>query len=299
MTPAEPTPPPRCADVARDRSDPLIGTAPPAQRWLLIEHPGPWHLTAMASEPIAGSVSQALQAACAAHHARPVLIRRHGRQPAHQHWRWGVVDSLNRRSLWGTWSEAEDLLGALPALAGRSAAWARTGPLLLVCAHATRDVCCALRGRPVARALSERWSSATWECSHLGGDRFAANVAVLPEGVVYGNLDEVSAVEVVAAHLDGRTITQHLRGMSAYSPPMQAALGHVLEQLGGASFRDVRSHGITPLGEDRWLAEVRVDGAEPSGRRLVIGRNWRPPARLTCRAGAPTDAAEYSVVEEL
>lgn len=252
----------------------------------------------MGSRPIAGAVSRALQAACAAHRARPLLVRRHGRQPVRQHLRWGVVDSLTGRSLWGTWSDARDLLGAVPALAGRSQAWAPTAPLLLVCAHATHDVCCALRGRPVARILSERWPSATWECSHLGGDRFAANVAVLPEGVVYGNLDEGSAVDVVAAHLGGRTSTAHLRGMSAYSPPMQAAVGHVLEQVAGTSFRDVRPHGLTALGEDRWLAEVRVAGADPFDRRVVIGRSWRPPARLTCHAVLPTDAAEYSVIEE-
>ena len=298
MSPAEPTPLPRCADLARDREDPLIGTAPPALRWLLVEHPGPWALTAMASEPLAGPVSQALQQACAAHYARPMLIRRHGRQPAHRYWRWGVVDSLTERSLWGTWTEAEDLLGAIPALASRSEAWARTGPMLLVCAHATHDVCCAVRGRPVAAILSDRWPSATWECSHLGGDRFAANVAVLPEGVVYGNLDAASAIEVLGAHLDGRVTAGHLRGMSVYSPPMQAAVGHVMDKLGKASLRDVRAHGLTRVSQDAWRAEVLVDASEPSRQRLLVTRGWRPAARLTCRATSATDAAEYTVTED-
>jgi hypothetical protein len=298
VSPAEPTPLPRCADLARDREDPLIGTAPPALRWLLVEHPGPWNLTAMVSEPLDGSVSQALRQACAAHHARPLLIRRHGRQPVHRYRRWGVVDSLTARSLWGTWAEAEDLRGAIPALASRSEAWARTPPMLLVCTHATHDVCCAIRGRPVAAALSDRWPSATWECSHLGGDRFAANVVVLPEGVVYGNLDEVSSLEVVGAHFAGRVTTSHLRGVSVYSSPMQAAVGHVMEKLGNASLRDVRVHGLTPVGDDAWRAEVLVDGSEPSRQRLLVTRGWRPAARLTCRAALPTDAAEYTVTED-
>jgi hypothetical protein len=38
------TPParPRCADVAGSVGDPLEGTAPPAEQWFLVEHPGPW-----------------------------------------------------------------------------------------------------------------------------------------------------------------------------------------------------------------------------------------------------------------
>ena len=50
-------------------------------------------------------------------------------------------------------------------------------PMLLVCTHGVHDTCCAVRGRPVAAALARRWPEATWECSHVGGDRFAAQRA--------------------------------------------------------------------------------------------------------------------------
>ena len=33
---------PRCADAAQAAGDPLEGTAPPADHWFLVEHPGPW-----------------------------------------------------------------------------------------------------------------------------------------------------------------------------------------------------------------------------------------------------------------
>ena len=42
----------RCADAARERADPLAGSAPPAQRWLLLEHPGPWRIDAVAGAGI-------------------------------------------------------------------------------------------------------------------------------------------------------------------------------------------------------------------------------------------------------
>jgi len=169
--------------------------------------------------------------------------------------------------------------------------------MLLVCTHATHDVCCALRGRPVAAALQEHWPGQTWECSHLGGDRFAANVVLLPDGVMYGNLDEASSVDVVARHLNGEVSLGHLRGTSVHSPPMQAALGYVMERRGPRSFRQVHAHGLRTLAEDRWRADVKVDGASPSAVTVVVTRSWRPAARLTCRAVTPSDAATYTVSE--
>ncbi|OXM54579.1 hypothetical protein CFP71_19590 [Amycolatopsis thailandensis] len=43
----------RCADLADAANDPSEGTAPPAQRWLLIEHPGPWGRLALTDSGIA------------------------------------------------------------------------------------------------------------------------------------------------------------------------------------------------------------------------------------------------------
>ena len=53
---------------------------------------------------------------------------------------------------------------------------------LLVCTHGRREVCCAKYGRPVAQALAARYGPLVWETTHVGGDRFAANLVVLPSG---------------------------------------------------------------------------------------------------------------------
>src|SRR3712207_7703861 len=47
-----------------------------------------------------------------------------------------------------------------------------------------------------------------WECSHLGGDRFAANVLLVPTGDLFGSLDAASAVDVVRAHDEDRKSTR-------------------------------------------------------------------------------------------
>ena len=38
----------RCADAADAAGDAREGTAPPAERWFLLEHPGPWGRVAFA-----------------------------------------------------------------------------------------------------------------------------------------------------------------------------------------------------------------------------------------------------------
>ena len=42
----------RCATAARGRADPMAGSAPQARGWLLLEHPGPWPVDAVAGSGI-------------------------------------------------------------------------------------------------------------------------------------------------------------------------------------------------------------------------------------------------------
>ena len=57
-----------------------------------------------------------------------------------------------------------------------------------------------------------------WECSHLGGDRFAANALVLPHGFYYGQVPGDGA-DLVAAHSRGQVALPWLRGRAGVPPP--------------------------------------------------------------------------------
>ena len=96
--------------------------------------------------------------------------------------------------------------------------------LILVCAHGVHDACCAIRGRPVAAALAEHFPGQVWECSHVGGDRFAPNVVLLPDGFYYGNLDPESAVRAVRQHLAGAWTRGGCGAWPSLPPPVQAAV---------------------------------------------------------------------------
>jgi hypothetical protein len=166
-------------------------------------------------------------------------------------------------------------------------------PLVLVCTHGRRDRCCAVLGRPVAEALALHAPEAVWETSHVGGHRFAGNVVLLPEGLVFGGLDPAGALAVLARHAEGRLALSALRGRSALEPVAQAAEVLVRERLGLDAVG-----GVTVLAStgDGARAEVTLAVA---GRRL---RTWLevarpgPPRRLSCDASAEEDPPTYRLL---
>lgn len=280
---------PRCSDAARDRGDPMVGTAPRVDRWLLVEHPGPWAIDALAGSGIAAGVQATLRAAAADVTGRIALVRRPDRRARTPSRSWLVVDSVAGTVVAGRWRHAEDLLGAVPALTGEPATPAHQ-LLLLVCTHGRHDTCCAVRGRPVAGALAQRWPEATWECSHVGGDRFAPNVVVLPDGYYYGGLDPVSAVEVVDAHVSGAVDATYLRGTTQEHQVAQAAVAAVHARSGHLPAGSVRSTEVVGDGERRW----RVGLASPSGpATATVTTSPSGPAHLTCRATRESRATRY------
>lgn len=282
-----------CASAARERADPLGATAATARSWLLIEHPGPWAPDALAGSGIAGPVREALAAAALAAGSRLLLVRRPGRPAGTAAREWAVVRHEPATIVRGAWEQDADLLDAAAELAQEPRHQQASSPMLLVCTHGRHDTCCALRGRPVAAALAERWPEATWECSHVGGDRFAPNLLVVPDGAVYGNLATAEAVDVVEAHLSGTLRLDRLRGLSAHPPVAQAALIAAHERHGPAGARDAVPLRVQPVDEHTWRVHLSGSSPLPEAMTVTVTRTRREPHLLTCRAVAPTPAWTY------
>jgi (2Fe-2S) ferredoxin len=290
----------RCADAARVRADPLAGSAPPARRWLLLEHPGPWKIDAIAGSGIDSDVLLAL-AQKAGSATRILLVRRPGRIDRRAPRRW-ILAGLDSATLTGPWRHDHDLLDAAEAMIATSPpSMEPPQPLILVCTHGVHDVCCALRGRPVASALASRWPELVWECTHIGGDRFAPNVVLLPDGFYYGNLDPDDAVATVEAHLTGTVLTDRLRGMARFLPPVQAAVIAAYQRYGPLGPPDVTVRATEHFGPHHGHgSETIVDLViEPQQRlvRVQVLSVRRPDAQLTCRATQETPATEYRIID--
>lgn len=289
----------RCSDAARARADDLIGTAPQARRWLLLEHPGPWRVDALAGSGIEPSVLSAVARAAQRAGARILLVRRPGRQATPAPRRW-ILASLDGSTVSGPWADDQDLGAAVTALAEPTPAPKRPPErLILVCAHGVHDVCCAVRGRPVAAVLSERWPEQVWECSHVGGDRFAPNVVVLPDGYYYGNLDPESAVTTIDAHLGGMVGAAHLRGVARFPPAVQAAVGAAYARLGplpldAVTVQSLDRHRPQAGHGSETLVDLEITG-RPDRVQVQVLAVRLPEAQLTCRAARATPATGYQI----
>jgi len=265
----------------------LLATAAPATRWLLIEQPGAWGRDALRQSLLAPAVAAKLAKACAERAVRIQVIRRppERAQPARRR-RWAYVDSGGRpraTAWWGDYGADTELLDlSLDGSQGRPS----TDPILLVCTHARHDACCALFGRPVYSALAQDYPDNIWETSHVGGDRFAANLVILPEGFYYGGLDGDSATQVLTAYTAGVIAPTYYRGSSVQPVPTQAAEHYLREHLGEQRIRAILSLDLRQADVARWVARLaHVDGAQ---FEVEVASTHTPALHpLTCSAMHP------------
>ena len=278
----------RCSVQSLARGDSPVATAAPVQRWLLIEQPGPWGREALTESRFDAAAAGPLARRSRAEGVRLLLIRRPGDRLADSGRRWAYVDSRpGREGLW--WSVRDSDEDLLTAPWDGSVGEPASGPTYLVCTHGGHDACCALRGRPLARALPAPGPADVWECSHLGGDRFAANVLVLPHGFYYGQVPGDGA-ELVAAHTAGQVVLPWLRGRAGVPPPGQAAQHFAREALGLLGVDDLPVVAVaqrTPPGAEteRWV--VTLAGPDGDVVTDVESRPSAATALLTCRATHP------------
>ncbi|KZB88383.1 sucrase ferredoxin [Amycolatopsis regifaucium] len=271
------TPADRCADLADAAGDPGEGTAPPAEQWLMIEHPGPWGRLALRESGIDPTAVASLSSWARRVNGRIALIRRVARRtPAREHpYRWFRVDARpgHEEIRTGEFTNAAELSLASSA---QGRVWPE--PLALVCVHGRHDTCCAVRGRLLAAALAAEFPEATWECSHLGGCRFAPSMVLLPHGFTFGGLRPGDAGGVVRDYLRGTLDTKYLRGRSSFEPMVQAAQHHARAATGAVGIDDLRPvEDVRDGGSGR-----RVEFAGPDCTVYLRERHIPANRRLTC-----------------
>ncbi|MDQ6641030.1 MAG: sucrase ferredoxin, partial [Actinomycetota bacterium] len=156
-------------------------------------------------------------------------------------------------------------------------------PVFCVCTHGRHDTCCAELGRPLAEALSRSHPDQAWEISHLGGDRFAGNLLVLPSGLGYGRVTPDAVGDLAEAHLAGRITPEHLRGRSAFSMPVQVAELVVRRELDEWRIDALRLAAPPDASGDRWHTRFVSDDGQVL--EVTVRRSTSPePQSLTCSA---------------
>jgi hypothetical protein len=218
-----------CSVVSSQSGETLAATASRVDHWLLLEYRGAWEREPLAASTLAPELKEHLRVQLAAlPRSRLLLVGKPGR-----YLQTGSRAFLGRsrpgaeRLVELKLEHPHDLLGVdfAAALDGTGPGTeAVEKPLYAVCTHGKRDRCCALQGRPLYEALRHVTAPArVWQSTHVGGDRFAGNVVVLPHGLYYGRVRPDDVGRLVAATDAGQVELAHYRGRSAYPFSVQAA----------------------------------------------------------------------------
>ncbi|HJP71119.1 MAG TPA: sucrase ferredoxin, partial [Candidatus Limnocylindria bacterium] len=168
--------PMRCSALAEQLGEPMVGTVEQRERWLLLEDRSAW-----GSHAVRDLFGAEVEARAKQLRMRLLLVRRREGDPADDAVRRAIlVDTLTGEMVSRTVASAGDLSVDEAAAAPLPAFGAPLdGPLFVVCTNGKRDACCALRGRVLVAALAASHPDRVWECSHLGGHRFAGNLVCL------------------------------------------------------------------------------------------------------------------------
>lgn len=277
--------------------EPLAGTSATAVSWLAIEQPGPWGRDALSASHLDEGVARELASLSAGSGVRIVLIRRPGSHPdRHRPVPRSVY--LAHTAPGRSWLERttvtdpKTLLDLDFARAGAGErgqlGTAVTDPLLLVCTNGRRDVCCAVRGRPIAEAMAVSHGDRVWECTHIGGHRFAPTALLLPTGYSYGRLTVTSAARL----LEGKPVFADCRGRSTWQPAGQVAELAVRDKSGVLDPDALSVTSIEETGDGSTVGVSHVDGR--TWRVAVVDRAVAAARPASCGA-APTPLVALSV----
>lgn len=248
------------AEVSRALNEALYGTIKPANIWFLLEYNGVYTNDAWGDARIPNEVKAKLNGV---KKARPLLIR----QPKQ-------VNSVDRRvSLFVVNAAAEkphyfrlyfedydDILALdIDAVLAGKLAPAETEPLYIVCTNGKRDICCSKYGIALYDALINEAVDNVWQCSHIGGHRFAGTMLCFPYALCYGYLNPEDAALVVESYTREAILLNKLRGHAIYPQPVQVAEYHLRLALKNNDF-DALKFVDYQADEGAWQINFTLNG---------------------------------------
>ena len=228
-------------------SESLIGTAVPANTFILLETPQPWEKPALLSPGVPESLRQLL---------RPLLglgVRVHliadEDTPTQTQRRILIFQRSSEgkplESTYTAWEIQVDSAAEMaPALAAFWQNQRGTQRLpqagqrhLMICTHASHNECCGLYGYPfyqdaiaTIQQLGLTQQVHPWQISHIGGHRFAPTLIDFPQGRYYGNLTQTALIRLLTQQGDIDSLLSTYRGWSLLPKPLQILEAELFRQ---------------------------------------------------------------------
>jgi hypothetical protein len=259
-----------CSDLARASNERSFGTASVGEIWLLVEYREAWGAHVLEDSTLSAEVKRHLNKFCKTvprarllfikqERVRPepltcFIVRCRESAPSIQRFELGDYEELTKFDL-----------AALAAGESLDGGTRLDSPLYLVCTHGKRDKCCAKFGYALYKSLheTEHGGERVWQSSHVGGDRFAANLVCFPHGLFYAHVVEDAGRRIIEDYERRQLVLDGYRGRACYSYAVQAAEFFIRTETGIRAFDALRYRRHERTGDRSWrvvFAETGVGG---------------------------------------
>lgn len=280
-----------CSQLSRGVDENAFGTASVGGVWLLIEYTEPWGPKALRDSHLSAEVKNYLnQLIRRIPRSRLLFIKQERRRE--RIFNFYIVRARERNPfiLKFELDDYEKLrsvyLDVAACAAGKQTAGGRliNEPLYLICTHGKRDKCCAKFGYPLYKSLKEQRGSLVWQSSHVGGDRFAANLICFPHGLFYAHMTDESVLAVATHYEQNRVVLEKFRGRSCYSYPVQAADYFIRKETGIEGINDLRYLSSERLEDNAWRVRFITTDERETHEAIIIRRISDFHNYITCSA---------------
>jgi hypothetical protein len=291
-----------CALSSREAVEKTYGTASVGDTWLLVEYRQAWGAKAFQESALEPEVKKHLSRALKSlPSARLLFIKQDRPRPLHLNF---FIVRCRERNPFIVKFQFDDYRELLKIDIARVAAERAVGagllvtePLMLVCTHGRRDKCCAKFGYPLYKSLSSYAGESVWQSSHVGGDRFAANLVCFPHGLFYAHVTDEAARTIVDAYRKDSLVLDNYRGRACYPYPVQAAEFFIRREAGIRGLDELRYRGTVRASENSWCVSFNSPQRDHLYQAQITGRMSEFQNRITCHAAEERSVIQYSLDE--
>jgi hypothetical protein len=286
-----------CSQLSRDADEQPYGTASIGDVWVLVEYPHGWGSKALEESDLSPHVKRYLKSTTGAIPKSKLLFIKQDRASSRDLTLYIVrCRERNPFILRFNLQSYEDLLKIdIPAAAeGHSDGGTICElPLYLVCTHGRRDKCCAKFGFALYKSLRPIAGEMIWQSSHVGGDRFAANMVCFPHGLFYAHVTEPVGKALMEEYGKGRMLLREYRGRACYGRIAQTAEFFIRNESALLGVDDLRFCDQQRVDENTWIVHFTGPTDQLVHEVRITSRPSEFQTYTTCHSSEEQKVVQY------